>query len=77
MTLAAHNPGELVECRSDSTYAERPVAFIWQGSSQEVTEVTRRWRSPGVRGFQVLTPDSGAFELLYDEVHDAWSIREL
>jgi hypothetical protein len=44
----------------------------------------RKWlRSPGAgahrvyEGFQVLTPDSRAFELLYDEVHDAWSIREL
>ncbi len=77
MNLTAEDQGNLVECRSDSTYAERPVSFNWQGSSLEVAEIIRRWRSPGVRGFQVRTPDSRTFELFYDEHHDTWTIREI
>jgi hypothetical protein len=73
----AGEPGDIVECRSDSTYAERPVAFTWDGSSLAVSEIIQRWRSPGIRGFRVRTPYSGAFELLYDEHNDTWSIREL
>lgn len=74
--MAAQTPGDGVKCRSDSTYAERPVAFTWQGSSLEVAEIIRRWRSPGLRGFRVCTPDGETFELLYDEHIDSWTIRQ-
>ncbi|MGW8250160.1 MAG: hypothetical protein ACWGO1_05925 [Anaerolineales bacterium] len=68
---------EVVECRSDSTYAERPVAFTWAGSRLDVSEIVRRWRSPGVRGFRVRASTGGSFELLYDEHNDTWSIQNL
>lgn len=74
--MSADKLGEIVECRSDSTYAERPVAFTWQGLHLDVVEILARWRAPGTRGFRVRTPGGVAFELVYDENSDVWSIRE-
>lgn len=69
--------GELVECRSDTSYAERPLAFSWQGQRWEVVEILKRWHSPGMRGFLVRASTGGSFELLYDEQLDAWTVRAL
>jgi len=37
-----------VECRSDSSYAERPLSLTWEGVRYEVAEIVSRWRGPGV-----------------------------
>ena len=65
---------EPVECRSEVTYAERPIAFYWQGQRLLVSEVQARWRVPeGIR-FRVRTEDDQVFELVYDEARDIWLI---
>lgn len=69
-------PAADVECRSDAAYAERPLAFIWQGARREVAQVLQRWRSPMGRGFRVRTRDGGVFKLLYHEDNDTWQIFE-
>jgi hypothetical protein len=43
----------LVECRSDSAYAGRPLAFTFQGQRFEVADVLSRWRAPDGTGFRV------------------------
>lgn len=68
---------DIVECRSDTSYAERPLAFNWQGQRWEVEEILKRWHSPGMRGFRVRASAGGTFELLYDEHNNTWSIQEL
>jgi hypothetical protein len=65
-----------VECLSSSTYAERPLAFYWQGQRLEVERILARWRTPAANCFRVLTRGGqGAFELLYDECTDTWHIQ--
>jgi hypothetical protein len=68
---------DLVECHSGTDYAERPKALVWEGQRLEVVEVLARWRIPGSRCFTVRTADDQAFELVYSELEDSWSIHSL
>jgi len=65
---------DLVMCRSDSEYAERPIAVIWEGQRWEVVEILARWRTPGGKCFRVSIQDGQTFELFYDETTDAWRV---
>ncbi len=64
-----------VECFSGHTYAQRPVAFVWQGQRYEVTEVEAEWNSPEGKRFRVRTPDELRFDLLYLISEDEWLIE--
>ena len=66
-----------VECRSDSEYADRPLALTWQGRRLEIAEILASWRGPGEKGFRVKTTDGQAFELAYRELPDEWHIQPL
>ena len=68
---------DTVECRSDSEYAERPLALTWQGSRFEIAEILGRWRGPSEKGFRVTTADGEAFELTYRELSDEWQVVNL
>lgn len=65
----------MVECRSDSEYAERPLALTWEGQRLDVAEILRRWREPGKKAFWVRTTDERIFQLTYDEFLDQWEIQ--
>ncbi len=67
----------LVECHSGSEYAERPIALTWGGQRLEVVEVMARWRIPEGKCFLVRTSDGQAFELVYHELEDAWSVTSV
>jgi hypothetical protein len=67
---------QLVECHSDSEYAERPVAIQWQGQRLVITDISSRWRTPGNKCFRVQTIDGQIFELFYDELCDEWHIQQ-
>jgi hypothetical protein len=71
------NAVDSVECRSDSEYADRPLALTWQGRRLEVAEILASWRGPGEKGFRVKTTDGQAFELAYRELPDEWHIQPL
>ncbi len=66
-----------VECRSDSEYADRPLALTWQGRRFEIAEVLATWLGPGEKGFRVKTADGQAFELAYRQVPDEWQVQPL
>lgn len=66
-----------VECRSDSTFAERPLSLTWQGHKYEIAEIIARWRGPAEKGFRVKTVDGQAFELTYRELPDEWVVQPL
>jgi hypothetical protein len=68
---------DIVECRSDSEYAERPLALTWQGKRLEVAEIVASWRGPGEKGFRVKTVDGRAFDLMYREIPDEWQIQRI
>jgi hypothetical protein len=68
---------DTVECRSDSTFAERPLSIVWQGHRYEVAEIIARWRGPAEKGFRVKTADGQAFEITYREVPDEWVVQPI
>ena len=68
---------DIVECRSDAEYAERPLALIWQGRRLDIAEILGRWRSPNGKGFRVSTTDGQAFELVYREILDDWLVQPI
>ncbi len=68
---------DTVECRSDSEYADRPLALVWQGRRLEIAEILAQWRGPGEKGFRVKTADGLAFELTYREIPDEWHIQPI
>jgi hypothetical protein len=64
-----------VECRSETSYAERPTAVHWQGRRLEVQQVIARWREPwGVR-FRVRLDDERILDLAYHQAGDTWDIE--
>jgi len=69
--------GDLVECRSDYEYAQRPVAFYWQEKRLEVTELLSQNRHPSGVTFLVRNADLGIFELNYDICTDYWSVKQI
>jgi len=74
MCAAEHDP---VECRSDSTFAERPLSLIWEGQRLEIAEILSRWQGPGEKGFRVQTTDKQVFELTYREISGEWIIQPI
>jgi hypothetical protein len=64
-----------VECRSEYTYAQRPVAFLWQGERLEVEEVQASWQHPQGKKFLIRTRDDRIFELTYNELNQDWHIQ--
>jgi hypothetical protein len=66
--------GVTVECRSESTYPEKPMAVTWDGLRREVEHILSRWRTPEGLHFRVQTTDGLTLELFYDVAADRWHI---
>lgn len=66
--------GELVECHSGFTYAERPVALTWEGLRLKIVEILAEWRTPEEKHFLVQTTDGRKFTLAYSQSTDTWQI---
>ncbi len=69
--------GELVECHSGFTYADRPVALTWEGERLEIVEILTEWRTPGEKLFRVRTAEGREFELAYSLLTEEWQIKSL
>lgn len=65
---------ELVECHSGYTYAQRPVALVWQGIRLKIDAVMAEWQVPQGRRFLVMTQNQQQFELIYQESGDFWRV---
>jgi len=63
-----------VDCISSSTYAERPIGFIWGESYLRIREIIARWRTPDEQCFRILTANGERFELRYNFHTDQWQI---
>ena len=61
-----------VECHSGYTYAEKPVAFEWEGSRLEITSILSEALTPEGKRFRVRVKDNREFELFYAEKQDIW-----
>jgi hypothetical protein len=65
---------DLVECLSGAEYADRPLAFTWQGQRLEIAEILARSRAPNEKAFRIKTTDGRAFDLVYREISDDWLV---
>jgi hypothetical protein len=63
-----------VECHSGYHYAQRPVAFFWQGERTLVEAIIDTWLTPEKRCFRVITPDHQIFELFFVYATDDWQV---
>ena len=68
--------GAVVECRSEFTFAEKPVALTWEGERREIVQILAQWRTPDEKRFRVRTSDGHEFELSYREAADEWKIYQ-
>jgi putative sterol carrier protein len=66
--------GELVECHSGFTYADKPVALNWEGRRLEIVEILAEWRTPDEKHFLVQTTAGRKFTLAYSQSTDEWQI---
>ena len=66
---------DLVECRSDYQYAQRPTAVYWDGEWLSVQVILADWEEPDGKGFRVLSGNLIAFDLFYSYEHDSWEVR--
>jgi hypothetical protein len=64
-----------VECHSGYEYAQRPVAFSWQGLRLQVSRILDEARTPEGKRFLVQAGDGKEFYLAYSESRDEWTIR--
>lgn len=69
-------PNVRVECRSEYTYPQRPVALWLDQERIEVAEVESESRTQHGKQFRVRLVDGRRLELLYEELTDEWSVRE-
>ncbi len=63
-----------VECYAGRRYAERPLAFVWEGEDLPVEAVLSEWWEPAGPVFRVRTP-RGLFLLRYIQSEDRWLAR--
>jgi hypothetical protein len=68
---------DMVECHSGYAYAERPVAFYWEGEHLDVKSIEANWHTPAGRFFRVRSLDERLFDLIYDEIENDWKIKEV
>ena len=66
-----------VECYSGHTYAQRPVAFVWNGQRVEIDEIETDENFPEGKYFRVRTSNGLRFELTYLTNEDKWIINAL
>jgi hypothetical protein len=67
----------LVECRSEFTYAQQPVRFLWQDIWCEVESILDQWKSPQSSCFRVMTTTKVIYELYYLEDRDIWQVQSI
>lgn len=64
----------LVKCASGYTYAEKPLAFHFDGVEYQIERIVREWRTPESKRFLVQETGGLVFELMYDTGVDEWHI---
>lgn len=65
----------VVQCRSEYNYDQRPERFLWAGDWLRVSKLTAEWKTPEGHFFRVLTDARIAFELVFHETNDIWLIK--
>lgn len=63
-----------VKCASGYTYAEKPLAFHYEGADYQVERIVQEWRQPESKRFLVQETAGQFFDLMYDTEADQWQI---
>lgn len=63
-----------VICRSETTYAEKPVALLWEGERLDISVILASWHTPQGKVFRVLLLDGRTFDLTYLSADNVWQI---
>ena len=67
---------DIVECHAGYRYAQRPIAFYWQGERRVIEAIVDLWLTPEGRGFRVVTQDEQVFELYFLYAQDDWKVKQ-
>ena len=70
-------PHAQVECRSEHTYAQQPVAVWWQGQRLAVEALESEWLTPRGRAFRLRCAQNLCFVAAYDQAEDRWEVTLL
>jgi hypothetical protein len=71
---ALNRPHGEVECRSEHTYAQQPLAVWWQGQRLAVETMENEWRTPRGPAFRLRCAGDLVFVVEYDEAEDRWQV---
>ena len=63
-----------VRCYSGTSYAERPLAFVWHGQEYSVEKILTTALTPEGKKFMVRTENSEIFLLEYFHEDNHWLI---
>ena len=65
---------DCVICRSETTYAEKPVALLWEGERLDISVILASWHTPQGKIFRVSIADGRTFDLTYLLGDNIWQI---
>ncbi len=66
-----------LECRSDTDYPGRPLAFHWESRRRVVESVLASWRTPEGTGYRIVTCDGAVFDCCYSALEQIWRVNEI
>jgi hypothetical protein len=66
-----------VQCYSGASYAERPIALIWQGSQYKISSVLSSQFTPSGKRFEVVLENGCTISLYYQTNSDLWTASGL
>jgi hypothetical protein len=66
-----------VFCTAGYSGCDHPNAFLWQGNRLTVHQITKEWREPGNKHYQVITDNDDHFKLVICETSGKWSILKV
>jgi len=65
-----------VFCRSEDSYPQKPVGFIWEKDRLEILTILNQARQPDGLQFRVKTTGDRIFKLYYQEEAGRWLCQE-
>jgi len=66
---------DLVSCRSDYSYADRPTSFVWNGERYDIGSIEREWLEPGTKHFIVKAAKAGIPAVVLVQLKDREPVR--
>lgn len=68
---------DIVDCHSGFRYAERPTSFQYMGQFHQIHAILSESKTENGYQFIVLAETRHQYQLVYEELHDAWQINPI